>query len=128
MIHSRVADGGTLATLAISPPAREPLFAGQHRGFAVMFVLATCQVAAGAALSQKSFLDFIDITIARQFTMLVFAMILWVTYRHIEAMRKNISASTSSCRWTAARSTPGGSVQMSGASFVSCAEHGDRNT
>jgi hypothetical protein len=78
--------------LAISPPAREPLFAGQQRGFAVLFALATCQVAAGAALSQKTFVDFIDITIARQFSMLVLAMILWVTYRHIEAMRKKVSA------------------------------------
>lgn len=81
-----------MATLAISQPAREPLLAGQHRGFAILFALATCQVAAGALLSQKTFADFIVITAARQFTMLVFAVILWLTYRHIEAMRKNISA------------------------------------
>lgn len=44
------------------------------------------------------------------------------------SLRKNANASASIRRWADARSTPAGSMQMSGASFVSCCEQGDRKT
>ena len=43
-------------------------------------------------------------------------------------LRKKVNASALICAWTSTRFTPGGSLQISGASLVSCGEHGARNT
>ena len=43
-------------------------------------------------------------------------------------LRKKVNASALICTCTSARFTPGGSLQISGASLVSCGEHGARNT
>lgn len=81
-----------MASHAIPLTMREPLFAGQHRGYAILLALATGQIAVGAAVSQKTFFDFISITIERQLSLLLFATIVWAAWRHIQAMRQKTGA------------------------------------
>lgn len=81
-----------MATRAMSATDRPPLLAGQQRGYAILCILAIGQIAAGASVSQKAFLDFVSITLERQVTLLIFATVLWVAWRHIQAMRRGISA------------------------------------
>lgn len=68
------------------------MFAGQERGFTLLFALATVQITVGAALSQKTFFDFFAISAERQVAMLIFGVIIWATLRHVEAMRRKVGA------------------------------------